>query len=221
MNSFPDPCADVVSDCPHWKDYCHDHPKVREICGKTCNVCYEEGKNYNSNYDYLNNLSLFLRIILILEFHLFYLKDFHNNYVGLSNNIQQNLQEYSKSDIYDTTPYQDSQSYSLNQEPVDSHLNTVQEYLPKPGQRNRRQRYHRRFFNTGAFFNKTRAFKSKLRSAVGKLLGPQFIFDGFIGVSALPPIVVLPLALLAFGLLFRDEIGNIITDKFCKLILVL
>ena len=45
MTSFLDPCYDVVADCPHWKDYCHDHPKVREICGKTCNVCYEEGKN--------------------------------------------------------------------------------------------------------------------------------------------------------------------------------
>ena len=56
MTHFPDPCADVVSDCPHWKDYCHDQPKVREICGKTCNVCYEEGKNYNFNYNYLTNL---------------------------------------------------------------------------------------------------------------------------------------------------------------------
>ena len=142
-----------------------------------------------------------------------------NNYVEFSDHIEKNLQEYSTNDIYETTSYQYSQSYSLNQEPFDSHLNTVQEYLP--GQRNRRQRHHRRFFDTGAFFNKTRAFKSKLRSAVEKLLGPKFIFDGVIGISALPPIVVLPLALLAFGLLFREEIGNIITDKFCKLILAL
>ena len=161
------------------------------------------------------------RIILIIEFHFFHLKDFYNNFVGFSDDIQQNLQEYSTNEIYDTTPYQYSQSYSSNQEPVDSHLNTVQEYLPKPGQRNRGQRHHRRFFDTGAFFNKTRDFKSKLKSAVEKLLGPKFILDGVIGLSALPPIVVLPLALLAFGLLFREEIGNIITDKFCKFIFAL
>ena len=162
-----------------------------------------------------------LRIILITEFHFFRLKDFYNNFVGFSDDIQQNLQEYSTNEIYDTTPYQYSQSYSSNQEPVDSHLNTVQEYLPKPGQRNRGQRHHRRFFDTGAFFNKTRAFKSKLKSALEKLLGPKFIFDGVIGISAFPPIVVLPLALLAFGLLFREEIGNIITDKLCKFIFAL
>ena len=95
----------------------------------------------------------------------------------------------------------------------------VQEYLPV--QRNRRQKSKRRFFSTGSFFNITRAFKSNIRSAVGKLFGPEFIFEGIVGVSALPPIVILPLALLAFGLLFREEIGSIITDKFCKFLLIL
>ena len=56
--------------------------------------------------------------------------------------------------------------------------------------------------------------------AVGKILGPDFISDGIIGISVLPPFVVLPLAFLAFGLLFREEVGNIINDKFCKYVLI-
>ena len=53
-----DPCTDVVSDCPHWKEYCQDHPKVREICGETCNVCYGQGSkihNVNWSIDNLTN----------------------------------------------------------------------------------------------------------------------------------------------------------------------
>ena len=120
--------------------------------------------------------------------------------------------------MYDSTNYQYPNSYTLAQqalyEPVNNHVSIVQGNLPS--RRNRRQRNRRLFFNTGAFFNITRAFKSTIRSTVGKLLGPEFFFDGILGVSALPPIVVLPLAFLAFGLLLREEIGDVITDKFCK-----
>ena len=120
--------------------------------------------------------------------------------------------------MHDSTNYQYPNSYTLDQEalyePVESHASIGQENLPS--RRNRRQRNRRLFFNTGAFFNITRSFKSTIRSTVGKLFGPEFFFDGVVGVSALPPIVVLPLAFLAFGLLLREEIGDVIMDKFCK-----
>ena len=142
----------------------------------------------------------------------------YNNNDGFSYATEENSLEYSFNEVYDSTYYQYPNSYALDHqapyEPVNSQLSLVKGNLPS--RRNRRQRNRRLFFNTGSFFNITRAFKSAIRSTVGKLLGPEFFFDGVLGVSALPPIVVLPLAFLAFGLLLREEIGDVITDKFCK-----
>jgi hypothetical protein len=69
------------------------------------------------------------------------------------------------------------------------------------------------FFDTRAFYNFTKTFREQI---VGGFLGPGFIFDGIFGVSRMPPFLVLPLAALAFILLFREDIGSIIDDKICK-----
>ena len=69
------------------------------------------------------------------------------------------------------------------------------------------------FFDTRAIFNFTKTVKDQI---VGRFLGPDFILDGIFGVSRLPIFIVLPLAALAFILLFREEIGSIIDDKLCK-----
>ena len=55
-----DPCTDVVSDCPHWKEYCQDHPKVRELCGATCNVCYGQGSKI---YNIIQSIDILMRWI--------------------------------------------------------------------------------------------------------------------------------------------------------------
>ena len=159
-----------------------------------------------------------MNIFQIKVSFLFFFQGWSNNNDVFSYATEKNSLEYSLNEVYDPTNYQYPNSYGLDQqaqyEPVNSHFSLVQGNLPSP--RNRRQRNRRLFFNSGAFFNITRAFKSTIRSTVGKLLGPDLFFDGVLGVSALPPIVVLPLAFLAFGLLLREEIEDVITDKFCK-----
>ena len=74
----------------------------------------------------------------------------------------------------------------------------------------------RRFFNTTAIFNIKAQFKNTVNQLVGRLVGPGFLLDGLLSISVLPPVVVLPLAVLAFLLFFRDSIGDKIDAIFCK-----
>ena len=74
----------------------------------------------------------------------------------------------------------------------------------------------RRLFNTTAIFNIKTELKNTVTRLVGRLVGPGFILDGILSISVLPPVVVLPLAVLAFLLFFRDSIGDKIDAIFCK-----
>ena len=77
-----------------------------------------------------------------------------------------------------------------------------------------------------SIFNATAIFVQNIRRVIefklSTFLGPEisgFLLDGnfVFGFSVLPPIVIVPLTALAFGLLFREDITNLIEYKFFKL----